>query len=150
MASKRVVKCLDTPDHTLKLGWGDAGEGASLQVGGPRGAGELGIVHVGLVRDTAVNGVTSHRSVPLPRTARQHHLLLQKKQSSIRLPKRALIHRCATTAERSDPSFRMRRALQHFSSPSVPFLPTLDNESRSPDLFTGRRVGCESSKCALG
>lgn len=65
MASKRVVKCLDTPDHTLKLGWGDAGEGASLQVGGSHRAGELGIVHMGLVRDTAVNRVTGHRSVPL-------------------------------------------------------------------------------------
>lgn len=118
MASKRVVKCVDTPDHTLKLGWGDAGEGASLQVGGPRGAGELGIVYVGLVRDTAVNGVTSHRSVPLPRTARQHHFLLQKKQSSIRLPKRALIHRCATTATRSDPSFRIGE-LSNISPPPV-------------------------------
>lgn len=59
-----MVKFLSAPDCTLKLSWVDAGEGASLQVGGPLGAGELGIVHMGLVRDTAVNRVTSHRSVP--------------------------------------------------------------------------------------
>lgn len=78
------VKSLSTPDCTLKLGWVDAGEGASLQIGGPLGAGELGIVHVGLVRDTAVDRVTSHRSVPPPRAACQHHLLLWRKQGSIR------------------------------------------------------------------
>lgn len=63
---KGRVKSPGTPDHTLKLGWVDAGEGASLQVGGPFGAGELGIVDMRLVRDTTVNRVTSHRSVPPP------------------------------------------------------------------------------------
>lgn len=144
MASKRAAKCLDTLDHTLKFGWGDAGEGASLQVGSPHRARELGIGHMGLVRDMAVNRVTSHRSVPLSRTAPQHHLLLQKKKSSIRLLKTALIYTSATTAERSNPGCRMRRAFQHFSSP------TPDNEAQSPDLFTGRHAGCESNKCALG
>lgn len=84
MAPKRVVKSLSTPDRTLKLGWVDAGEGASLQVGGPLGAGELSVVHVGLVRDTAVDRVTSHRSVPASRAAYQHHLLLRRKQGSVR------------------------------------------------------------------
>lgn len=56
---------LSTPNRTLNLGWVDAGEGTSLQVGGPLGAGELSVVHMGLVRDTTVNRVTSHRSVPL-------------------------------------------------------------------------------------
>lgn len=81
---KRVVTSLSTLDCTLQLGWMDAGEGTPLQVGGPLGAGELSIVHVGLVRDTTVNRVTSHRSVPLSRVAHQHHLLLWRKQGSIR------------------------------------------------------------------
>lgn len=128
VASKRVDKCLDTPDHTLKLGWGDAGEGASLQVGGPQKAGELGIVHVGLVRDTAVKRGTSHRSVPLSPAARQHHLLLQKKQSSISLLRRALIYSCATTAERSNQVSGREELSNIFPPPLCPLSP-LDSES---------------------
>lgn len=79
-----VAKSLSTPDCTLELGWVNAGEGASLQISGPLGAGELSVVHKGLVRNTAVNRITSYRSVPPSRAAHQHHLLLRRKQGSVR------------------------------------------------------------------